>query len=145
MQLIFLPRGIHFFFAHRLQNTYIFLWKKLIICQVQLPLISGSYLISLLISTFHTSIFYFPDLNSFLFFSKVPNLTMILYSVKDFFFQWEVISMDPWDHETTDPNSCPSVLANFVFCVCVCVCEREREREREKERERERESKTGER
>ena len=47
--------------------------------------------------------------------------------------------MDPWDHETTDPNSCPSVLANFVFCVCVCVCVcvwvREREREREREQD----------
>lgn len=34
--------------------------------------------------------------------------------------------MDPWkDHETTDSNPHPSMLANFVFSKCVCVCVRE--------------------
>ena len=91
-----------FFCPQIAENTYIFLWRKLIICQVQLPLISGSYLISLLISTFHRSIFYFPDLNSFLLFSKVPNLTMILYSVKDFFSVRSYLngSLRPWDYRS---------------------------------------------
>lgn len=124
VQLIFWPGGIHFPLPTDYREYLHFPLEKVGDLQVQLRLISGSYLISLtlrLISTFHSClIFYFPDLNSLLIFSKVLNLTMVLYSVKDNTFFFNKLSL--LILETTDANPCPSTLANFVLSKCVCVC-----------------------